>query len=96
MVLDGFGWFWMVFRWFRMDWDGLGPTTTPTTATSTLIHYPYYSYFYPFLEFQGASRGCAVFRVWAGTRQKLYKTDTLEWFLARIINPDIKFELANR
>ena len=40
-------------------------------------------------DFQGVSRGCVVFRVWAGTLQKIYKTDTLEWFLAQIINPDI-------
>ena len=37
LIFNVFRWFWMVFGWFGMDWDGLGPTTTPTTSTSALI-----------------------------------------------------------
>ena len=60
-------------------------------------YYDYYYYYYYYLNpRQGPREVLLFFRACAGTRQKLYKTNTLEWFWAQIINPDIKFDLTNR
>ena len=52
MVLDGFGWFWMVFGWIGMEWDGLGWIGT--------YYYPYYIYFYPNTPLRTARRHLSI------------------------------------
>ena len=79
---------WHGTGWHRLPWPAI-PRGSPTAASLRL------SAEMTWLGPSGARVTAAAATTGLSTR-KVYKVNTLEWFLTGMVNPDVEFDIANR